>query len=124
MVTPKNSLKRDLQRLNELGFIGSMRQSELMGKQTMRGSRNDCPLIKWLVNKVTKSEFRRFGALAVATTALTDGTVPGANSLAITTVTASVAQYGKKLIAVLKLFLNNMENLSLNRYGNQRQASA
>lgn len=38
--------------------------------------------------------FRRFNSLAVATTPLTEGTVPGGNSLSVTAVTATVSQYG------------------------------
>lgn len=39
-------------------------------------------------------KFRRYGALAVATTALTEGTTPSSTQLSITDITATVAQYG------------------------------
>jgi len=38
--------------------------------------------------------FRRFNALAVATTPLTEGVVPSGSALSVTAVTATVAQYG------------------------------
>lgn len=38
--------------------------------------------------------FRRFGALAAATTPLVEGVTPAGNSLSISTITAAVAQYG------------------------------
>jgi len=43
-------------------------------------------------------KFRRYGALAVATTPLTEGTTPGGSNLSITDVTATVAQYGDFVI--------------------------
>ena len=41
-----------------------------------------------------KMTFRRFNALAVATTALTEGTTPAGSSLAKTDVTVTISQYG------------------------------
>ena len=38
--------------------------------------------------------FRKFNSLAAATTALTEGVTPSGNSLSITSITATVAQYG------------------------------
>jgi len=45
-------------------------------------------------NTGTTVQWRKWGALALATTALTEGTPPTENSLTITQVTASLAQYG------------------------------
>lgn len=39
-------------------------------------------------------QFRRFNALAAATTPLTEGTVPSGNTLSVSAVNATVAQYG------------------------------
>lgn len=39
-------------------------------------------------------KFRRYNSLAVATTALTEGTTPSSTSLSVTDVSATVAQYG------------------------------
>jgi len=43
-------------------------------------------------------EFRRFGALAAATTALTEGTNPAGSNVTVTTVTATVQQYGDYVV--------------------------
>lgn len=40
------------------------------------------------------ANFRKFGALTLATTPLTEGTTPAGNSQAVTAVTATAAQYG------------------------------
>ena len=45
-------------------------------------------------NEGNTVNFRRFNSLAPATTPLTEGTVPAGNTLNITTVAATVAQYG------------------------------
>jgi N4-gp56 family major capsid protein len=39
-------------------------------------------------------KFRKYSALAAATTPLTEGTTPGGSSLAVTDITATLAQYG------------------------------
>ena len=49
-------------------------------------------------------EFRRFGSLAAATAALTEGTVPAATSMAVSSVTATVAQYGSGRSRIKTLF--------------------
>lgn len=43
-------------------------------------------------------EFRRFEALAAASTPLTEGTTPAGNDLSITAVTATIAQYGDFIV--------------------------
>src|SRR5437868_2355100 len=40
------------------------------------------------------AQFRRYSALSLATTPLTEGTTPAGNSQAVTVVTATAAQYG------------------------------
>lgn len=45
-------------------------------------------------NKGVSVEWRRFGVLAAATTALTEGTAPSDTQVTTTTVTASLTQYG------------------------------
>lgn len=40
-------------------------------------------------------EFRKFAALAPATTPLTEGVTPAGNSLSVSAITASINQYGK-----------------------------
>lgn len=40
--------------------------------------------------------FRKFSPLAVATTPLTEGVTPAGNSLTITEIEATLAQYGKR----------------------------
>lgn len=57
--------------------------------------KNNSPVIK----------FRKYASLSVATTALTEGVTPTGSSLSITDITATVLQYGKQIIAVLKSFL-------------------
>lgn len=47
-------------------------------------------------------KFRKYSALAVATTALTEGTTPAGSQLSVTDITADVLQYGRHIIAVLK----------------------
>src|SRR5579859_5456604 len=42
----------------------------------------------------TVAQWRKYGILSLATSALTEGTTPAGNSLAVTTVTGTVAQYG------------------------------
>lgn len=49
--------------------------------------------------------FRRYTLLSAATTALTEGVTPAGSQLAITNVNATVLQYGRQIIAVLKSFL-------------------
>ena len=41
-------------------------------------------------------EFRKFAALAPATTPLTEGVTPAGNSLTVTAITASINQYGRE----------------------------
>lgn len=45
-------------------------------------------------NNSKNIKFRRYNALAVATTALTEGTPPSSTTLAVTDITATIAQYG------------------------------
>ncbi|MDD2954947.1 MAG: N4-gp56 family major capsid protein [Oscillospiraceae bacterium] len=45
-------------------------------------------------NEGDTMNFRRFGSLAAATTALTEGVTPSGSDLAVTSVTATVKQYG------------------------------
>jgi len=54
----------------------------------------------------TSIKFRRYSLLTAATTPLTEGITPSGSQLAYTDVTATVEQYGKKIIAVLKSSLN------------------
>lgn len=56
-------------------------------------------------NNSSTVKFRRYTNLTAATTALTEGISPNGSQLAITDVTAQVAQYGRDEIAVLKFFL-------------------
>ena len=51
-------------------------------------------------------KFRRYTNLTSATTPLMEGVTPVGSQLSVTDITATVAQYGKQLIAVLKSFLN------------------
>lgn len=41
-------------------------------------------------------EFRKFSSLSAATTALTEGTAPSGSSLAMTSATATISQYGEQ----------------------------
>jgi len=45
-------------------------------------------------NNGTVAQWRRYSALSLATTALTEGVTPAGNSLAQTAITATIAQYG------------------------------
>lgn len=58
-------------------------------------------------------KFRRYNALSPATTPLTEGVTPSGSQLSVTDVTATVAQYGKKIIAVIKCSFKILENLSV-----------
>ena len=55
--------------------------------------------------KGTSIEWRKFGALAAATTPLTEGTTPSGSDLSITAITKSLSQYGDfvKLSDVLEM---------------------
>jgi N4-gp56 family major capsid protein len=50
-------------------------------------------------------KFRKYGNLTAATTPLTEGITPTGSQLSVTDITATVAQYGRRIIAVLKSFL-------------------
>ena len=53
-------------------------------------------------NNTDDIRFRRYTLLTAATTALTEGVTPSGSQLAITNVPATVLQYGKNIIAVIK----------------------
>ena len=54
-------------------------------------------------------KFRRYNSLTAATTAIGEGSTPTGSELAISDVTATIAQYGKiNPIAVIKSSLNNL----------------
>lgn len=56
-------------------------------------------------------EFRRFGALSAATTALTEGTNPSGSNVAVTTVTATVDQYGDYVVGSDILETQSIDNV-------------
>lgn len=64
--------------------------------------------LKWAqVRDIPKNQgdsikFRRYSLLTPATTPLTEGVTPVGSQLAYTDVLATVEQYGKRIIAVLK----------------------
>jgi len=47
-------------------------------------------------------KFRKYTLLTAATTPLSEGVTPSGSQLAVTDITATIDQYGKKIIAVLK----------------------
>jgi len=54
-------------------------------------------------NAGTKTiKFRRYANLTAATTPLSEGVTPEGSQLSVTDITATVAQYGRGIIAVLK----------------------
>lgn len=55
-------------------------------------------------------EFRKFSPLAKATTALTEGVTPDGKSLKVTTITATVAQYGDYITQSDVLELTSLDN--------------
>ena len=55
-------------------------------------------------------EFRKFSPLAKATTALTEGVTPDGKSLTVTTITATVAQYGDYITQSDMLELTALDN--------------
>jgi N4-gp56 family major capsid protein len=57
--------------------------------------------------------FRRYNSLAVATTALTEGTTPVGSQLSITDITANVLQYGRIIISRIKMFFNFLGGLTI-----------
>lgn len=58
-------------------------------------------------------EFRKFTPLAKATGALTEGVTPAGNSLDVTTITATVAQYGDYIVMSDVLELTALDNVVL-----------
>lgn len=79
--------------------------------------RNTLLLHKWGKKKrLAKGQgstinWRRWSDLSDATTALTEGTSPSGAALTLNSVTGTLAQYGKKIFAVLKLSLIYQERL-------------
>ena len=57
-----------------------------------------------------KIEFRKFASLPKATTAITDGVTPDGKSLNVTTVEATVAQYGDYIVQSDMLELTAIDN--------------
>ena len=58
-------------------------------------------------------EFRKFSSLPKATTALTEGVTPDGKSLTVTTITATVAQYGDFITQSDVLELTSLDNTIL-----------
>ena len=58
-------------------------------------------------------EFRKFSSLPKATTALTEGVTPDGKSLTVTTITATVAQYGDYITQSDVLELTSLDNTIL-----------
>ena len=58
-------------------------------------------------------EFRKFSPLAKASTPLTEGVTPNGNSLTVTNVTATVAQYGDYIVQSDVLELTSLDNTIL-----------
>ena len=53
-------------------------------------------------NKTENVRFRKYNSLTAATTALTEGVTPTGSQAGITDLTATVLQYGRQIIAVVK----------------------
>ena len=58
-------------------------------------------------------EFRKFSNLAKSTTALTEGVTPNGNKLTVTSITATVAQYGDYIVQSDILELTALDNTIL-----------